>query len=131
MPPRTQPRAAGHVTGEAVLAPIVQVHEDDARKTVGDSQGGGIVLSGAGNAREKGMTFFVPALPRRALASNGGSAGSHRNPWAVAEGKMSLTNETEEAIRKAYAPAIPVFSERVDILIVGKIAVGKRPKLED
>jgi hypothetical protein len=44
---------------------------------------------------------------------------------------MALTNETEEAIRKAYAPAIPAFDRRVDILIVGRIAVWKKPKLED
>lgn len=77
------------------------------------------------------VEFTIPVLPRRALASNGGSAVSHRDPWTVAEAKMALTNESEEAIRRAFAPAIPEFEGRVDILIVGHIAVHKRPKLEE
>lgn len=44
---------------------------------------------------------------------------------------MMLTNETEQAILNAYGRALPVFNVKVDILIVGRIAVGKRPKLED
>lgn len=72
------------------------------------------------------FAFTIPALPDRLLSSNAGGR-SRRNPWAVAEAKGVLKNNTMEAM-KDHQP-IPAFARCT--VTVTLYHSNKRPKVEE
>lgn len=62
------------------------------------------------------LTFWVPALPRRALSPNGG-ARSRRNPWEVAEAKLELGDVAFHAMLAAHGPNVPHLTPPVRVAV--------------
>ena len=71
------------------------------------------------------LTFTVPVLPDRMLSSNAGNR-SRRNPWAVAEARGRLKNDTMEALKDLQP--LPAFV--VCVADVTLHRTNKRPKVE-
>lgn len=63
---------------------------------------------------ETKVEVWVPMLPDRALAANGGGR-SRRDPWALSEAKLALGECCYHAVLAAYAPSVPALTPPVVI----------------
>ena len=62
------------------------------------------------------LTFWIPALPKRALSPNGGQR-SRRNPWEVAEAKLALGDVAFHAMLAAHGPTVPHLATPVRVAV--------------
>lgn len=64
----------------------------------------------------KALSFWISALPKRALSPNGGQR-SRRDPWEVAAAKTELGDASWHALREAHGPTVPTLTPPIRVAV--------------